>query len=169
MIAWNSETESGEGLTTMFSPKLEMLRLPSRYQAFAPLCPPLTAIAEPRRWVGSGKLPNWLSKPKLLPGGPPTLLIPGSKKVNCCKSRPAKGTFWMMSVCTVLLKLLASVSSIGNSALTSTFSVVDPTFNLASTRIACAERTSMPVMSSEVNPLAAKCARYAPGIKASAR
>ena len=74
----------------------------------------------------------------------------------------------MMSVCTVLLKLLASVSSIGNSALTSTFSVVDPTFNLASTRIAWAERTSMPVMSSEVNPLTAKCARYAPGIKASA-
>lgn len=78
---------------------------------------------------------------------------------NCCKSRPAKGRLWMMSGCKVLLKLLASVWSIGNSAFTVTFSLNDPTFNLASTRITWAAGTLIAVMSSIANPLAAKLAR----------
>src|SRR5882724_2892740 len=47
VIAWNSETESGEGLTETFSEIPERLIFPSRYQALAPACPPLTDISEP--------------------------------------------------------------------------------------------------------------------------
>ena len=65
----------------------------------------------------------------------------------------------MMSVCKVLLKLLASVSSIGKLALTSILSLIEPTFNLASTPITCGAGTSMAVRSRELNPLASKCVR----------
>ena len=63
----------------MFSASDVRLRLPSRYQAFAPPCPPLTEMSDPKTWVGSGKVPNSLLKPKLLPGGPPTGLTPGMR------------------------------------------------------------------------------------------
>src|SRR6516225_9696564 len=79
LMAWDSETASGDGSTAMFSANEVRFRLPSRYQAFAPPDPAFTERSEPSTCVGSGKVPNSLLKPKFDPGGPPTGFTPGIK------------------------------------------------------------------------------------------
>src|SRR5437667_3405697 len=133
------------GLTATFSAKLERLTLPSRYQALAPPWPPFTERSEPKAWVGSGNDPNWLLKPKLLPGGPPTGLTPGAKKTSCWMSRPARGTSRTVRVSRLVEKFEAVVSSRGTSAVTCTDCFAPPSFSEASTLMSSPARTSISV------------------------
>src|SRR6266849_6858808 len=165
VMPWNSCTASGVGLITTFSEKLDRLRLPSRYQPLAPPCPPLTETLEPRALDGSGKVPNWLLNPKLLPGGPATLLTPGIRKTNCWRSRLWSGISWIDLVSMVVLKLAAPDSTSGASAFTSTVWRVASTRICVSRRVVLPAGTSISVMSRVENPAKENRARYLPGTR----
>src|ERR1035441_8167675 len=73
----NSETASGEGLTTTACAPTVPFVTPSKYHALAPACPPLALMLDPTRCKGSGNPPNWLLKPKAAPDGPADCMTPG--------------------------------------------------------------------------------------------